>query len=158
MSAGVVLALIVYHRDTLDIVSLIRILGAVNGVAALIGLMIFFGWILGTVKRKERGEAQTNGSRASEYRSYVLWASALSFVSFSFTDVDRYILAQVLTLEVLALFDVGVRPIRLANRLLCISNVAFQPEVTRWLVRGGSFFPRSGQIAGRRPGRRLLRR
>jgi len=131
LSAALILALIIRQRETLEIVSLMRILGAVSGAVAAVGLGIFFGWIVGAVKGEGGGEGAPS---RREYRTYLYWAGALSFVSFSFTDVDRYILAQVLALEVLALYDVAVRPIRLANRLLCRSNVAFQPEVTRWLT------------------------
>jgi len=46
------------------------------------------------------------------------------------------LLAQVISLEMLALFHVGARISRLANRVLGVANLAFQPEVTRMDAEG----------------------
>jgi O-antigen/teichoic acid export membrane protein len=70
------------------------------------------------------------------YLSYLVWAVGLSLVALAFTDVDRYLLAQVISLELLALFHIGSRVGRLANRLLGVANIAFQPEVTRLDTEG----------------------
>jgi O-antigen/teichoic acid export membrane protein len=72
----------------------------------------------------------------SRYLSYLVWATGLSLVALAFTDVDRYLLAQVISLELLALFHIGARLSRLANRLLGVANLAFQPEITRLNAEG----------------------
>jgi len=67
----------------------------------------------------------------SGYGSYWLGATGLSLVAVAFTDVDRYLLSRVLTLEILSQFHIGSRVLRLANRFMSVPVLSFQPEVTR---------------------------
>jgi O-antigen/teichoic acid export membrane protein len=60
----------------------------------------------------------------------------MSLVAVAFTDVDRYLLARVLALEILAQFHIGSRLLRLTNRFLSVPVLAFQPEISRLDAEG----------------------
>lgn len=125
---------VVIERDHLTLVLLFKIFGTVHMGTLAMGVPVLFSSLLRLPKDRPPG---AGGRREGYgYRPYLAWASALSFVALAFTDVDRYLLAQLLTLEVLALFHIGARVGKLANRLLGVSNLAFQPEITRLQAEG----------------------
>jgi O-antigen/teichoic acid export membrane protein len=146
-----VLAWLFAERHDLTLASLFRILGVVNLATVAAGYAVLFGGLgravgaqaptggeaAGSAGEKRRDEARVGGiSYRPEYTSYLLWAAGLSLVAIAFSDADRYLLAQILSLELLAAFHVGARVGRLANRLLGVANLAFQPEVTRLDAEG----------------------
>lgn len=125
------------ERDGLTLAVLFRALGVVNLVTAAGGFVVFFGYL----ERSSGGGADAPRGAGREslrdgYGRYLVWAAGLSLVALAFSDADRYLLAQVLTLELLAAFHIGARVGRLANRLLGVANLAFQPEVTRLDAEG----------------------
>lgn len=117
------------RREDLTLVGLFQILG----VVALSSVAVALPWLIVRAARDARGRARTldadNGGVS--YGGYWLGATGLSVVALAFTDVDRYILSHVLALEILSLFHVGSRIVRLANRFLAVPVLAFQPEVSR---------------------------
>lgn len=121
---------IALYRHTLSILLLFKILGYVHLLTAGGGLLAYFALLVATPSTAE-DEAEASSSYVREYGPYLIWAAGLGVVALAFTDVDRYLLSQVLALEVLALFHIAARISRLANRLLGVSNLAFQPEITR---------------------------
>lgn len=138
LSLAAVLLWMVVERGRLTLPLLFQILGVVNLVAAGAG----FVWFLAFWRAGRRGGAPAPARRRGGYASYLGWAAALSLVALAFSDADRYLLAHVLSLELLAAFHIGSRVGRLANRLLGVANVAFQPEVTRLDTEG-----RDGRVA-----------
>jgi O-antigen/teichoic acid export membrane protein len=123
-------------RDDLSLTLLFRILGTVHIGSLGIGLPVFLWMVARTgVKGGGQGEARTTVS-GTAYRDYFLGAVGISLVALAFTDADRYVVAQVLPLEFIALFHIGARITRSANRLLAASNTAIQPEVTRLHAEG----------------------
>jgi O-antigen/teichoic acid export membrane protein len=66
------------------------------------------------------------------------WAGAtgLTLVSIGFSDADRFLLSRMVALELLPLFHVGSRVMRLANRFLAVFVLSFRPEVTRLDAEG----------------------
>jgi O-antigen/teichoic acid export membrane protein len=114
-------------RDALSVPALFRILGTVSLVGAALGVVL---WAVLLARGGTRGEAGVS-SHAGAYARYWLGALGLSAVAVAFSDVDRYVLSAVLALESVSLFHVGSRIARLANRLLAVPVLAFQPEVTR---------------------------
>jgi O-antigen/teichoic acid export membrane protein len=135
LSLAAILVWIAAAGHGLSLALLFRILGVVNLATVAVGTPIYFFLLVrsttGASSREGRAAANGKSTGGIGYGSYLTWAAGLSVVALAFTDVDRYLLAQVLTLEVLALFHIGARIGRLANRLLGVSNLAFQPEVTR---------------------------
>jgi O-antigen/teichoic acid export membrane protein len=133
----VILFWIVVERDHLSLLLLFKIFGTVHLAAVGLGVPLFF---LSLMRLPHRDPADAAGTREEtgryRYRPYLVWATGLGFVALAFSDVDRYLLAQLLTLEVLALFHIGARVGRLANRLLGVAHLAFQPEITRLNVEG----------------------
>jgi O-antigen/teichoic acid export membrane protein len=81
----------------------------------------------------QHGEARHATMSYSRY-----WAGAvgLSVVALAFTDVDRWVLSHVLALEVLSLFHVASRIVRLANRFIAVPVLTLQPEITRIRAEG----------------------
>ena len=146
LSLLAVLAWLFAERGALDLASLFRILGVVNLATVAAGYAILFAGLgakvgsaapTGWEGRESAGETRSNvSSYRPGYRSYLGWAAGLSLVAIAFSDADRYLLAQVLSLSLLAAFHVGARVGRLANRLLGVANLAFQPEVTRLDAEG----------------------
>ena len=125
---GVQLVWIFLWRDRLDLTGLFMILGVVS----LAGCVVGFPWYFRRLAADAgSGREKTVTIPAADYRRYWYGAAGLSVVAIAFTDVDRYLLSQVLTLEMLALFHIGSRIVRLANRFLSVPVLAFQPEVTR---------------------------
>ena len=137
VTLSAVLAWIVIDRDQLSLVRLFTILGAINGVTAGAGVIVFLGLIAATPRVSATSDTRPAPGFA-EYRSYYLWAALLSVIALAFTDVDRYLVSRVLALEVVALFHIAARVTRLANRALAIPNLAFQPEITRLDTEGRS--------------------
>lgn len=132
-----VLVWIFLSRNNLSIILLFRILGILHVVSVAIALPIYF-LLLTRIHPEPAPENRASmvSPSVGDYRSYLTWATALSIVAIAFSDVDRYLLAQVLSLEFLALFHIGARIGRLANRMLGVSNLAFQPEVSRLDAEG----------------------
>lgn len=135
-SLFVQLAWIFTVREHLDLTVLFRILGTVSLVTVVVG----WPWYARRL-RADVGATSDRGTGAGaqgtpSYGSYWLGAAGLSVVAMGFTDVDRYILSSVLALELLSLFHVGSRILRLASRLMSIPVLAFQPEVSRLDAEG----------------------
>jgi O-antigen/teichoic acid export membrane protein len=128
-SLAVQVAWIFALRHRLDLESLFMILGVVSLGTVAVGAP----WYNRHLRRDTRAAASspTGGDGLGSYRSYWLGATGLSLVALAFTDVDRYVLSGVLALEMLSLFHIGSRVVRLANRFLGIPVLAFQPEVSR---------------------------
>jgi O-antigen/teichoic acid export membrane protein len=128
------------ERHQLDLTRLFQITGVVSIAEALTGCLLILALLVrggaqGSVGGASQGAA---GDGARRYASYWGWAVGLSVVAIAFSDVDRYLLSQVIALEMLALFHIASRVARLANRLLGVPNFAFQPEVTRLQTEGRS--------------------
>jgi O-antigen/teichoic acid export membrane protein len=113
-------------RDRLDLATLFMILGTVS----LAGVVVGLPWLARHLRR-DVGHAEAPSQPATGYGSYWLGAAGLSLVALAFTDVDRYVLSGVLALEVLSLFHIASRVVRLCNRFIGIPVLAFQPEVSR---------------------------
>ncbi len=132
------LAWIFIEREALSLTMLFKITGVVSLAEAVVGALVILTFLL----RNPAGHGTTASGKQSfwveirRYGSYWGWAVGLSVVAIAFTDVDRYLLSKVITLEMLALFHIGSRIMRLANRLLGVPNFAFQPEVTRINAEG----------------------
>lgn len=129
---GVQLVWIFLWRDKLDLHGLFMIVGVVTLAGCLAGYPWYFHRLASDTR--PAGNSQTPEREripTADYRRYWYGATGLSLVAIAFTDVDRYLLSQVLTLEMLALFHIGSRIVRLANRFLSVPVLAFQPEVTR---------------------------
>jgi len=127
-SLAAALAWIVAMRNDLSVGLLFRILGVVQVATLALGVPVYYALV-----RRSHGEGEEGGERPTRhtYVEYWLWATGLSLVALAFTDVDRYLLAHVLTLESLALFHIVSRISRLANRLLGVANLSLQPEISR---------------------------
>jgi O-antigen/teichoic acid export membrane protein len=123
-------------RDRLSLTHLFKILGVVNLLTVVLALPVLFGPLRRTPTPESGAGAAPDRDYGAEYKSYLGWAVGLSLVAVAFSDADRYLLAQVLSLELLAAFHIGARVGRLANRLLGVANLAFQPEVTRLDTEG----------------------
>jgi O-antigen/teichoic acid export membrane protein len=119
------------ERGSLDLVRLFEIIGATSALSALIALPWFAMRLASDVKRGE-----PRGPATVPYRSYWAGALGLSVVALAFTDVDRWVLSHVLALEVLALFHVASRIVRLANRFIAVPVLTLQPEITRIRAEG----------------------
>jgi O-antigen/teichoic acid export membrane protein len=120
-------------RNDLTLSLLFRILGVVHITSLCVGIPMFFLLVRDSPIQHGTRETQSYGPA---YRDYLPWAVGISLVATAFTDVDRYLIAQVLPLELLALFHIASRVTRSANRLLASSNTAIQPEVTRLHAEG----------------------
>ena len=131
LSLGAALVWIAVARDELTLSLLFRILGVTHGLAAMVSIPVYFWMLAQAPSHAPAGEGAALG-----YGNYLGWATGIGFVAIAFTDVDRYLLAQVLSLELLALFHIGARIARLGHRVLGVSNLAFQPEITRISAEG----------------------
>jgi O-antigen/teichoic acid export membrane protein len=118
------LACMVYFRDALSIELLFRILGTVDMIVIAAALPWFFQLIAA------RGGSAAASSPIS-YRRYLPSAVGISLVAAAFTDVDRFLIALVLPVELIALFHIGARVTRSTNRFLAVPTVAIQPEIAR---------------------------
>jgi len=139
LSLLAVLVWIIADRRELTLPLVFRILGVVNIATVCVGFPLFLAGLKSTALTGVSAGADRGGGGAgyrSGYASYLVWAAGLSFVALAFSDADRYLLAQVLTLELLAAFHIGARVAHLANRLLGVANLAFQPEITRLDAEG----------------------
>jgi O-antigen/teichoic acid export membrane protein len=118
------------ERDSLTITRLFQITGVTSMLTALVALP----WYAARLRSEVEPRAAT-GAGTSWVR---YWGSAtgLSVVALAFTDVDRWVLSNVLALESLSMFHVASRIARLANRFLALPVLAFQPEVTRVAAQG----------------------
>jgi len=118
------------ERDALDLVRLFEIVGITSALTALVALPWYASRLRGEVRREAAGEG------AIPYARYWAGAVGLSVVALAFTDVDRWVLSNVLALESLSLFHVASRIVRLANRFIAIPVLTFQPELTRVQAEG----------------------
>jgi O-antigen/teichoic acid export membrane protein len=122
---------VVLVRDDLSLLVLFRILGTVHVASLGIGIPVLL-WHANRVGVVSLHHDENVARMAvSGYRAYVLGAIGISLVALAFTDVDRYIIAQVLPLELIALFHIVARITQSASRLLAASSTAMQPELTR---------------------------
>ena len=136
LSLLAVLVWIVVDRRELTLPLVFRILGVVNLATVGVGFPLFFAGLKGATRSGSADRTGAGAGYRNGYTSYLGWAAGLSFVALAFSDADRYLLAQVLTLELLAAFHIGARVGHLANRLLGVANLAFQPEITRLDAEG----------------------
>ena len=118
------------ERDSLTITRLFQITGVTSMLTALVALPWF-----GSRLRSEVEPRAATGVGNSWVR-YWGAAAGLSVVALAFTDVDRWVLSNVLALESLSMFHVASRVARMANRFLALPVLAFQPEVTRIAAQG----------------------
>jgi len=126
-------------RDQLTLARLFMVLGVTSLSACALGLPWYFVMLSRTVAPGDPGARGADDSPVGAgYREYWIGATGMSLVAVAFTDVDRYVLSQVLMLEVLSQFHIGSRLLRLANRFLSVPVLAFQPEVTRLDAEGRS--------------------
>ncbi|HKW14943.1 MAG TPA: lipopolysaccharide biosynthesis protein [Candidatus Krumholzibacteria bacterium] len=119
-----------HERSSLDLVRLFEIVGLTSAVSALIAVPWYWARLSSDV---ERGEAQPP---TASYARYWAGAVGLSVVAIAFSDVDRWVLSNVLALEVLSLFHVASRIVRLANRFIAVPVLTLQPEITRIRAEG----------------------
>ena len=118
------------ERDALDVVRLFEIVGITSAVSALIAIP----WLAVRLSSDVRdGDPQPS---TTSYGRYWAGAVGLSIVALAFTDVDRWVLSHVLALEVLSLFHVASRIVRLANRFIAVPVLTLQPEITRIRAEG----------------------
>lgn len=110
---------------SLTMVKLFEIMGATSVGTALVALPWYARGLVGETSAPARGKV------TSSYAHYWWSAVGLSVVALAFTDVDRWVLSNVLALEALSLFHVASRIVRLANRFIAMPVLAFQPEATR---------------------------
>jgi O-antigen/teichoic acid export membrane protein len=119
-----------HARSSLDLLRLFEIVGVTSAVSALIAVPWYWARLSSDV---ERGDAQP---ATMSYRRYWAGAVGLSVVAIAFSDVDRWVLSNVLALEVLSLFHVASRIVRLANRFIAVPVLTLQPEITRIRAEG----------------------
>lgn len=127
---AVQVAWMLVERDSLTITRLFEITGVTSIATALIALPWFASRLRADVGAKEASAAPGG------WVGYWGGAVGLSVVALAFTDVDRWVLSNVLALESLSMFHVASRITRLANRFLAVPVLAFQPEVTRVSAEG----------------------
>jgi O-antigen/teichoic acid export membrane protein len=120
------------ERGSLDLVRLFEIVGVTSAVSALIAIPWYAARLVSDVQTGEAQRATTS------YRAYWAGAVGLSIVAIAFSDVDRWVLSNVLALEVLSLFHVASRIVRLANRFIAVPVLTLQPEITRIRAEGRS--------------------
>jgi O-antigen/teichoic acid export membrane protein len=119
-----------HDRSSLDLLRLFEIVGVTSAVSALVAVPWYAARLVSDV---QSGEAKPATASYSRY-----WAGAvgLSVVALAFSDVDRWVLSNVLALEVLSLFHVASRIVRLANRFIAVPVLTLQPEITRIRAEG----------------------
>lgn len=119
-----------HDRNHLDLLRLFEIVGVTSAASALIALPWYGARLASDV---QPGEAQP---ATVSYRRYWAGAVGLSVVALAFSDVDRWVLSNVLALEMLSLFHVASRIVRLANRFIAVPVLTLQPEITRIRAEG----------------------
>lgn len=130
VSLAVQVVWIFIWRDQLTLTRLFMILGVTSLAACIVGLPWYFRILFREVAPE--GTADTGSAETGiGYREYWIGAAGISLVAVAFTDVDRFLLSQVLALEILAQFHIGSRLLRLTNRFLSVPVLAFQPEISR---------------------------
>jgi O-antigen/teichoic acid export membrane protein len=105
----------------------------ITGVTSLATALVAVPWYFRSLAREVGPSGDGTGG---DYLHYWYSALGLSVVALAFTDVDRWVLSNVLALEALSLFHVASRIARLANRFIAIPVLAFQPEATRVHAEG----------------------
>ena len=118
------------ERDSLTITRLFQITGVTSMLTALVAVP-WFG-----VRLRAEVEPRAATGAGGSWARYWPAAAGLSVVALAFTDVDRWVLSNVLALESLSMFHVASRIARLANRFLALPVLAFQPEITRVAAQG----------------------
>jgi O-antigen/teichoic acid export membrane protein len=118
------------ERGSLDLLRLFQIVGLTSAVTALVAVPWYAARLASDV---QTGEAQP---ATTSYGGYWAGAVGLSVVALAFSDVDRWVLSNVLALEVLSLFHVASRIMRLANRFIAVPVLTLQPEITRIRAEG----------------------
>jgi O-antigen/teichoic acid export membrane protein len=131
-SLAAVLLWVYLKRDALGIELLFKIFGIVSIGTLAASLPVWASFL----RAAGSGPVSASGSYRQEYIGYWYGAAGLSIIAVAFTDFDRYLLSQIIALEFLALFHIGSRIMKLANRLLSVPNLAFQPEITRLFEEG----------------------
>ncbi len=126
VSLAVQVAWIFLVRERLTVALLFQIIGTVSIATVIVGVP----WFFRRLGRDISSHVETDDTRVS-YSGYWFFASLLSLAALAFTDVDRYVLASALTLELVGLFHVASRLLKLSNRFLSAGVLAFQPEVSR---------------------------
>ncbi|HEU4364696.1 MAG TPA: lipopolysaccharide biosynthesis protein [Candidatus Krumholzibacteria bacterium] len=108
----------------------------ITAVTSLATTLVAVPWYFRSMAREVAPATAAAAQAGAGYLHY--WGSALglSVVALAFTDVDRWVLSNVLALEALSLFHVASRVARLANRFIAIPVLAFQPEATRVHAEG----------------------
>ena len=103
-------------RDQLTLARLFMVLGVTSLATCAVGLP----WYFVRLQRDVSSNRTVAGGDAAGvgYGGYWLGATGMGLVAVAFTDVDRYVLSQVLALEVLSQFHIGSRIFRLTNRFL----------------------------------------
>jgi O-antigen/teichoic acid export membrane protein len=119
-----------HERSSLDLLRLFEIVGITSAVTALVAVPWYAVRLVSDV---QSGEAKPS---TVSYAHYWAGAVGLSVVAIAFSDVDRWVLSNVLALEVLSLFHVASRIVRLANRFIAIPVLTLQPEITRMRAEG----------------------
>jgi len=118
-------------RDQLTLARLFMVLGVTSLATCAVGLPWYFVRLHRDVSPNRSVAGGGVGAAGVGYGGYWLGATGMGLVAVAFTDVDRYVLSQVLALEILSQFHIGSRILRLTNRFLSVPVLAFQPEVTR---------------------------
>jgi O-antigen/teichoic acid export membrane protein len=119
-----------HDRRALDLDRLFVIVGVTSAVSALVAVPWYASRLVSDVSRGEAKPA------TASYGRYWAGAVGLSVVALAFSDVDRWVLSNVLALEVLSLFHVASRIVRLANRVIAVPVLTLQPEITRIRAEG----------------------
>ncbi len=119
-----------HDRSSLDLLRLFEIVGITSAVSALVAVPWFAARLASDVQSSEAKPT------TSSYGRYWVGAVGLSVVALAFSDVDRWVLSNVLALEVLSLFHVASRIVRLANRFIAVPVLTLQPEITRIRAEG----------------------
>jgi len=119
-----------HARGSLDLLHLFEIVGITSAVSALVAVPWYSARLTSDVRSGAPQPATVS------YRSYWAGAVALSVVALAFSDVDRWVLSNVLALDVLSLFHVASRVSRLANRFIAVPVLTLQPEITRIRAEG----------------------
>lgn len=129
-SLAVQVAWVFALRGNLGLENLFMILGVVSIAGVAAGIPWYARRLAGDIR-----PGSSDGAAVS-YRDYWPGAVGLSLVAVAFSDVDRYVLSGVLALEMLSLFHIASRVVRLSHRFLGIPVLAFQPEVSRIDAQG----------------------
>lgn len=127
---AILICLLIWRND-LNLLRLFQIFGVIHLATLLLAIPLFIAVLTRLPTTSQLAANNEAAPGANAYSTYLFGAVGLSVVAVAFTDVDRYLLAQVLSLEVLALFHIASRISRMASRVLGVANLALQPELTR---------------------------